>query len=301
LLRIGHEDRKSLELLVALLIFLTALAQLWINHPKTWEQNSRLLLLLSTMILHLGIIKLMLEAAVAQVKSPLGGLSPSESYDLWTLAVPYAFGPLLLSVLLGRNHGIFTAIYVSLWGSMFGSRIDPAFLVSSLICGFIAVFVTLNVRRRSRLIRAGVFVGLATLLLAMLFGRMGFLQLAGFTAVDWKMAGLQALMAVGSGIVTAFLISGSLPDFREPLRHHHRDFLAGDGRPQSPAPQAMMIEAPGTVPAFARRRDVVRSCLRDDPCQRHHGARLQLLSRYRQAPQAGVFHREYAARTQSAR
>jgi hypothetical protein len=150
LLRSGNENRQPLEVLVALLIFLTSLAQLWINHPKTWEQNSRLLLLLSTMLLHLGIVKLVLAGAVAQARGGVGEFSPSERLQLWSLAVPYAFGPLLTSVLLGRNHGIFTAIYVSIWGAMFGRTIDPTFLVMSLICGFIAVFVTLNVRRRSR-------------------------------------------------------------------------------------------------------------------------------------------------------
>jgi putative nucleotidyltransferase with HDIG domain len=245
LLEAGYE-RQPLELLVALLIFLTALAQLWINHPKTWEQNSRLLLLLSTMLLHLGIVKLVLAGAIAQAKGGVGEFSPSERLQLWTLAVPYAFGPLVTSVLLGRNHGIFTAIYVSLWGAMFGRTIDPTFLVMSLICGFIAVFVTLNVRRRARLIRAGVFVGLATLLLAILFGKILVVQLAGFIAPDWKMAGYQALVAVGSGIVTAFIISGALPIFESVFGITTEISWLEMADLNHPLLKRMMLEAPGT-------------------------------------------------------
>ena len=87
---------------------------------------------------------------------------------------PYALAPLTLSVLLGRNHGIYAAIFASLWSAfVYRSLSDTKLLVMSLICGFIAVFVTLEVRRRSRLIRAGLFVGLATWLLALLFGMIG--------------------------------------------------------------------------------------------------------------------------------
>ena len=58
---------------------------------------------------------------------------------------------------------------------------------SGLICGFIAVFVTLQVRKRSRLVRAGFFVGLATWLLALTFGLIK-VQWDAFPDIDWSMA-----------------------------------------------------------------------------------------------------------------
>ena len=161
---------KPLEnALIAVLIFLTALTQLWINHPKTFDRNSRLALLFGVFLLHLGIVKLLLLTAETS--------APATAQQMWRLAVPYALAPLLMSVLLGRNHGIFAAIYVSLWGAIIHREIDAKFLVMSLISGFIAVFVTLQVRRRSRLIRAGVFVGLATCVLAILFSMIPILDL----------------------------------------------------------------------------------------------------------------------------
>ena len=89
------------------------------------------------------------------------------------LIAPYAFAPLVLSVLLGRNHGLYAAFFVSLWSSMLFGPIDAPLLITSLISGFTAVSLTLQVRRRSRLIRAGFCVGLAIWLLSLTFGLIG--------------------------------------------------------------------------------------------------------------------------------
>ena len=53
--------------LIALLIFLTALAQLWINHPNTFQRNSRILLMFGIFLLHLGAVKLVLVTADSQL------------------------------------------------------------------------------------------------------------------------------------------------------------------------------------------------------------------------------------------
>jgi membrane-associated HD superfamily phosphohydrolase len=133
------------------------------------------------------------------------------------LIVPYALAPLVCSVLLGKNQGLYAATFVSLWGSIIywaspGGYERRAFiyLVTGLICGFVAVFVTLQVRRRSRLVRAGLFVGLATWLLALTFGHI-YVMWDLFPTIDWQTPGSQSLAAIGSGILTAMIVSGALP------------------------------------------------------------------------------------------
>jgi hypothetical protein len=242
----GKVEQQPEKLLIALLIFLTALAQLWINHPKTFERNSRLLLIFLTILMHLGIVKLVLIAAEEQMLGPAGRFSSIERRDMWELALPYALAPLLISVLLGRNHGIFTAIYVSLWGAIIDRGIDSKFLVSSLICGFIAVFVTLQVRRRSRLIRAGFLVGLATFLLALLFQKIPILLVASAVAPNWTILGYQTLIAVGSGVVAALLISGALPLFESPFGITTEISWLEMADLNHPLLKRMMLEAPGT-------------------------------------------------------
>ncbi len=197
----GTQPQPAEKFLIALLIFMTALAQLWINHPISFASNSRIVLMFGTMLTHLTITKVVL------VLARTGAIDPQYG----PLLIPYAFAPLVLSVLLGKNQALYAAVFVSLWGSVVVFRgIDAVFLVMSLICGFIAVFVTLQVRKRSRLIRAGVFVGLATWVLAITFGLIIVPWELGL-GIDWKTIGGQSLAAIGSGIVTAMIVGGALP------------------------------------------------------------------------------------------
>ena len=128
----GQQDEPAKKFLLCLLIFVTAIAQLWINQPQTLAVNSRLCLLLGILLVQLTAIKVTLFQAA----------SGNIDLQLAPLLVPYAFAPLVLSVLLGRNHGLYAAVFASLWGSLLVGRIDPVFLVISLITGFIAVYVT---------------------------------------------------------------------------------------------------------------------------------------------------------------
>lgn len=233
----GTLQQPAEKFLIGLLIFLTAVAQLWINHPETFAKNSRVLLMFSVFLLHLSIIKGLL----------LFGRAGSIDLSLATLWIPYAFAPLILSVLLGKNHGIYAAIFVSLWGSIVFREVDPAvFLVMSLICGFIAVFITLQVRRRSRLLRAGLWVGLATLVLALTFRLIGPFTPEVFGGTAWSDILWQCLAAVGSGILTAVLVSGVLP-FLEHVFYITTDISWLEAADLNhPLLKRMTIEAPGT-------------------------------------------------------
>lgn len=197
----GTSDQPAEKFLIALLIFLTSLAQLWINHPNTFAKNSRILLMFGSFLVHLTFTKVILVMAH----------NGSIDFQIGTLLVPYAFAPLICSVLLGKNQGLYAATFVSLWGAIVFRGTDAIYLVMSLISGFIAVFVTLQVRRRSRLIRAGVFVGLATWMLGVSFGLIGPLHWDTIGSTNWSMIAMESLAAVGSGIFTAMLVGGALP------------------------------------------------------------------------------------------
>lgn len=191
---------QAKQFLVGLLVFFTALAQLWINHPLTFAKSSRLVLMFGVMLAHLLVVKsLHLFIENGTISWRIGGL-----------LYPYALAPLVISALLGKNQGIYAAIFVSLWGSILWYLVDPTFLAMSLISGFVAVFITLQVRRRSQFLRAGFFVGLATWLLALSFGLIE-LNLVPGGATDWRMVAYQSMAAVGSGLMTAVLVSGMLP------------------------------------------------------------------------------------------
>ncbi len=230
---------------IGLLIFLVALAQLWINHPKTWESNSRLALLFSVLFLHLAAVKFVLVTADSQLMNAgdrgLSVLSGLDRMHLWKLAVPYALAPLTLSVLLGRNHGIYAAIFASLWSFVVYAQSDAKLLVMSLICGFIAVFVTLEVRCRSRLVRAGLFVGFATWLLAMIFG-----MIDSPSEASWRLIAWQSFSAIGSGLGTALIVGGALPALESCFGVTTNITWLELADLNHPLLRRMTIEAPGT-------------------------------------------------------
>jgi putative nucleotidyltransferase with HDIG domain len=227
------------NVLFAVLIFVTALAQLWIIHPKTFAQNSRLVLLGLVFLLHLALVKAVLVTAGHPALPP-------EQAQLWRLVLPLAFAPLVLSVLLGRYHGLYGAIFASLWSAILFRETDPVVLVMSLVCGFVAVFVTLRVRRWTQLLRAGVFLGLTTWLLAVMFGMVGpvFGELPG--GIHWREIGWQSVVAIGSGVVTALLATLVLPVFQSVFRITTDISWLELSDLNHPLLKRLTIEAPGT-------------------------------------------------------
>ncbi len=162
------------------------------------------------------------------------------------LITPYAFAPLVLSVLLGRQHGLYAAFFVSLWSSMLFGPIDAPLLITSLISGFTAVSLTLQVRRRSKLIRAGFGVGLAIWLLSLTFGLIGPINWFYPTANDWGMIGVQSALAIGNGIITATIVGGALPMLENVFGITTDISWLEASDLNHPLLRRMTIEAPGT-------------------------------------------------------
>jgi putative nucleotidyltransferase with HDIG domain len=197
----GTAVQSVQNFVICLLVFATAIVALWINYPNSLASNSRLLLILSACFVQLLAVRLLFGDPVPAAYAPV--------------LFPYAFAPLVLCVLIGKHHGLFVALFCSLWGSFLLPTADiynaislRIFIVLSLITGFVAVFVTQQVRSRRRLIRAGLYIGAATWLVAATFGLIGPVQMEG---TNWRLIGWQSLFAVSAGFITAILVSGILP------------------------------------------------------------------------------------------
>ncbi len=235
----GQQPEPTKNFVIALLFFVTAVTQLWINQPKTFLQSSRLFLVFGIMFVQLVVTKLVL---VMCNSGEFAILRPETA----ALIAPYAFAPLVLSVLLGRNHGLYASVFVSLWGSILFGRIDAPLLVCGLISGFTAVYLTLQVRRRSRLIRAGFGVGIAICSLALTFGLIGPIDLFSPGATNWRMVGVQSAFALGNGILTAMLVGGALPMLEHLFRVTTDISWLEASDLNHPLLRRMTIEAPGT-------------------------------------------------------
>jgi cyclic-di-AMP phosphodiesterase PgpH len=235
----GQQPEPTKNFVIALLFFVTALTQLWINQPQTFRRSSRVLLVFGVIFIQLAATKLILTLAN-------GGTVTYLRPETGPLFVPYAFAPLVLSVLLGRPQGLFAAVFGSLWGSVLFGRIDAPLLVCGLISGLTAVALTLQVRKRSKLIRAGFGVGVAIWLLALTFGLIGPLDLFTPAANNWRMLGLQSGIALLNGIVTATIVGGILP-MLEHLFSVTTDISWLEASDLNhPLLRRMTIEAPGT-------------------------------------------------------
>lgn len=235
----GQQPEPTKNFVIALLFFATALTQLWINQPTTFLRSSRLLLVFGVIFVQLAATKLVL------ILCNSGNYSFLRPETVGLIA-PYAFAPLVLSVLLGRNHGLYASVFVSLWSSILFGKVDAPLLVCGLISGFTAVYLTLQVRRRSRLIRAGFGVGVAIWLLSLTFGLIGPIDFFSPSGNDWKMIGIQSALAIGNGILTATIVGGILP-ILEHLFQITTDISWLEASDLNhPLLRRMTIEAPGT-------------------------------------------------------
>ena len=235
----GQQPEPTKNFVIAILFLATAITQLWINQPKTFRRNSRVFMLFGVIYLQLATTKFLL---ILCNSGSFTFLKP----ETIGLIAPYAFAPLVLCVLLGRNHGLYGAVFVSLFGSILVSKIDAALLVIGLISGFTAVYLTLQVRRRSQLIRAGLCAGFAIWLLSLTFGLIGPINWLSPAGTDWSMIGLQSALAIGNGLVTAMIVGGALP-ILENLFGITTDISWLEASDLNhPLLRRMTIEAPGT-------------------------------------------------------
>src|SRR5690606_10728404 len=97
------------------------------------RDNSALLLVLGIILMHLGLMVFVLDLASGQ----------SWGKTLKSVILPHAFGPLVLSVILGRRIGLFGAIYATLFGVLVCVSVSaPTYLATSTLIGFTAVVLT---------------------------------------------------------------------------------------------------------------------------------------------------------------
>jgi putative nucleotidyltransferase with HDIG domain len=197
----GNHPEPFRHLLYALLILGLAVIHPVLSRDSPLGGNSRLALFLGLILLQSGIGEFLQAEVAAGVIDP----------QFPPLLAPYALAPLTLSVLLGAPVGFTACILCALLWAVLQQSIDPIHLLLPLAGGLAAVLSTLRVRRRSRLLRAGFYSGLGVWALAVVTGVIGPVVWESPRSTDWVMLGLESAFALGAGILTSVLVSGSLP------------------------------------------------------------------------------------------
>lgn len=235
---VPHVDEPVRAVVVMGLLFFGAILQFSLSQPDSFQQNSRLLLVLSLVGLHLGLMKVLLLVVDDYF---LAG-----HYRL--LLMPHALAPLALTILLGRGHGIFATIFVALWGTLMLPETSMlSWLVSSLSTGLVAVAAGRRARRRQHVLRAGLLVGLTAFALATLFGH--FASLEGFQWLSrgsWQGLVGEAAFLIGLSVATAMVVSSLLPLLEATFRVTTAGSWIELGDLNHPLLRRLTIEAPGT-------------------------------------------------------
>ncbi len=238
------------HLLYALLVLALALTQPIVSGDPSLKRNSRLTLFLGTMLVQIGFGEL--------VKSQIhaGHLEA----QFLPLILPYAFAPLMLSVLLGAEMGFSACIIGALWWGVLQETLDPMPLLLSLTGGVVAVLSTLRVRRRSRLLRAGFYSALALWFVALLSGVIGPINWMIPMQTDWWQIALQSIAVLGTGTITAVVVSGSLPLLEKAFRITTEISLLEMADLNHPLLRRLSMEAPGTYHHSLAMANLAEAC-----------------------------------------
>lgn len=172
-----------------------------LEHPCTWESNSRVLLVYTTMLIQLSLLHL------ADFIVRLNG--KDTGYALYF--APSALAPMTLCLLLGVEHGFFAVIFGAIWGAFIVQyELSFSYAILTLGTGLVGTLTTRHLRKRSQLMRAGLWVGLAGVGLCLLVGKV--VSPADLWAGDgWHEFGIAAGSLLLAGIFTATVVNGLLP------------------------------------------------------------------------------------------
>ena len=128
------------------------------------------------------------------------------------LVLPYCMAPMVHSVLLGRRSGIFSTVFCSFFGAlMVPNAMVMYYFIIALIVGLVTVLLTLNVRKRGALLRAGFYSGLAVLIMGIFFKYLNLIDLDMANLETLKDLGIRFASATLVSVLVAMIVSGILP------------------------------------------------------------------------------------------
>ena len=224
---------------LAAILSVVAIGQLFFNDALTFRRNSRVLLIFTIILSHLALVY---GLGVVANANGLGEDGRNFSF----LLMPYAFGPALLTVLLGRHYGIYATVFATLFGTLLvPEEVGVAFAMASMVTGFVGVYLTDQLRKRSRFVRAGFYLGLTIILVGFVFGEVG-PEWASINEANWREIGLQVLIGLGVGIATMMVVAGVLPVIESLFRITTDISWVEMADLNHPLLRRLTLEAPGT-------------------------------------------------------
>ena len=150
---------------------------------------------------------------------------------------PYALAPILVSVLVGAAPAVLCALIISVcFGITQNNSIE--LLLIAFLSGVAGSYFSVNIRKRSELVRAGVFAGLAAALAGAAIGLL--------TGYSLALIGQQAVVALFIGVLSGIAAIGLLPVLEHLFKVTTEITLLELTDFNHPLLRRMQMEAPGT-------------------------------------------------------
>lgn len=195
------------------------------------KRNRAIAITAVSILLNLLIIRVIMEIG----ESALINTRPSLS--MLPYVAPYALAPILVAVLVGGAPAVLSALIIAVvFGIIQNNSVE--FILIAFLSGVIGGYVSNNIRKRAKLVRAGLIAGATAAIAAAAIG-----LLNGYSL---SLVGQQTLVALIVGLLTGILAVGLLPIFEQFFKITTEITLLELTDFNHPLLRRMQMEAPGT-------------------------------------------------------
>jgi len=179
-----------------------------------------------------SILIVLLNMTITLVLAEMVMRSPQPSYFM-----PLAFMGMIITLLVGLNAGFLSLLLMGLFISLLsGGKVETMLVL--LTGGMIGMYAIRDCRRRSDILKAGLYVGLAKFVAIVCVGLINNLDSEFFIK--------DGFWGMGSGFFSAFLVMGFLPVFEYFFKVPTNITLLELSDLNHPLLKELSIEAPGT-------------------------------------------------------
>ncbi|MGB0416545.1 MAG: HD family phosphohydrolase [Coraliomargarita sp.] len=196
-----------------------------------YKRNRALAITAVAILINLLIIRLVIE--IGEIAS----LNNRPLLSMLPFMAPYALAPILVAVLVGAAPAVLCALIISVcFGITQNNSIE--LLLIAFLSGVAGSYYSVNIRKRSKLVRAGVFAGITAALAGAAIG-----LLNGYS---FALVGQQAIIALIIGVLTGIAAIGLLPVLEHLFKVTTEITLLELTDFNHPLLRRMQMEAPGT-------------------------------------------------------
>lgn len=195
------------------------------------KRNRAIAITAVSILLNLLLIRLII------VIGDSGLINNGTTRSMLPFIAPYALAPILVAVLVGSAPAVLSTLIISvIFGIIHGNSID--LLLIAFLSGIVGTFAASSIRKRSRLVRAGLLAGASAAIAGAAIA-----LLSGFS---FGLVGQQTLIALVVGGITGVLAVGLLPIFEQVFNITTEITLLELTDFNHPLLRRMQLEAPGT-------------------------------------------------------